>query len=513
MKPHLAHNNFPPPCDLGLPAKFTEWRPGQFESIMEVLGCDKRFCVEVQPTGFGKSLVYMGVAKLGEYRTFILTETKALQDQLVNDFGCADIRGRNCYKCSVVDGLTAANGPCIHGLKSESCIDCAYREAYRIAMEAPVVVTNYAFWIAARRSGHFLGKVDLLVMDEAHSSHDIVCSALSVGIRKAVLPRIPLEGESLQEWAQMSLRKVASAYDEMHEAVFERACQEGRSGVGLFHKAFELKQAVRSLKTIIESKGDWVCTQDEKYIQYTPVWPSDFTDKYMFGDVPKIFMVSATLRRKTMDLLGVKDYDIQERSSIFEQSRHPFYHVDTCRIDHRISDEEWKMVVQTIDQIISKRLDRRGVIHSVSYKWAEMLRRHSRFSDIFILPKTGGVSQGITQFRETPTPVVLVSPAVMTGCNFIRDDCRYQIILKVPFTDSRDPLTQRRKEVDARYSDYVTAQTIVQAHGRGMRAEDDWCETFMLDNHIAWFYRKNREFFPNDFKITHVNCVPPPLNF
>jgi Rad3-related DNA helicase len=59
-------------------------------------------------------------------------------------------------------------------------------------------------------------------------------------------------------------------------------------------------------------------------------------------------------------------------------------------------------------------------------------------------------------------------------------------------------------------------QDLVQAVGRGMRSEDDQCETFILDDHVQWFVRQYKEFAPQWFLDAYrhsqtIPAPPPPL--
>ena len=79
--------DLPAPSAFGLPPQFRDWRPGQAEAVLEVIRpWQRRFLVHAQPTGFGKSAVYMAAASQATGRTVILTATKALQDQLLREF-------------------------------------------------------------------------------------------------------------------------------------------------------------------------------------------------------------------------------------------------------------------------------------------------------------------------------------------------------------------------------------------------------------------------------------------
>jgi Rad3-related DNA helicase len=95
----------------------------------------------------------------------------------------------------------------------------------------------------------------------------------------------------------------------------------------------------------------------------------------------------------------------------------------------------------------------------------------------------------IAAFMRAKAPCVLVSPSVEEGYDFAGDMCRYQIIAKVPFVDMRSLLMQARVRSDKNYSNYLTALSIIQQVGRGMRAEDDWTETFIIDDHWTWISR------------------------
>jgi Rad3-related DNA helicase len=121
--------------------------------------------------------------------------------------------------------------------------------------------------------------------------------------------------------------------------------------------------------------------------------------------------------------------------------------------------------------------------------------------------------------------VILLSPAMTTGYDFRYTDCEWQIISKLAFADSRGRIAQSRSgklfpkgSPEAKegrlYSLYETALTLVQACGRAMRAVDDRCETFIIDDHMRWLYWKHKSLFPASFRrlYSEREKVPaPPL--
>jgi Rad3-related DNA helicase len=55
-------------------------------------------------------------------------------------------------------------------------------------------------------------------------------------------------------------------------------------------------------------------------------------------------------------------------------------------------------------------------------------------------------------------------------------------------------------------------QTLVQVCGRGMRAPDDRCENFLIDDNARWFIWKYRRFAPTWFlnSVRWRKTVPAP---
>ena len=120
----------------------------------------------------------------------------------------------------------------------------------------------------------------------------------------------------------------------------------------------------------------------------------------------------------------------------------------------------------------------------------------------------------IARFRSAGPGAVLVSPSVTTGVDFPGRACEFQIILKVPWPDARTPVVAARTVKDKSYPAYVAMQDLVQAVGRGMRSEEDQCETLILDDHVKWFIHQYRHFAPQWFLDAYRSVLtipaPPP---
>jgi Rad3-related DNA helicase len=258
---------------------------------------------------------------------------------------------------------------------------------------------------------------------------------------------------------------------------------------------------------------DWIVDEVPDGYQFDPIRPARYAEIKMFCKIPRIIMVSATIRPKTLYMLGFSKerFDFYEYPSDFDPSRCPTYHIPTMRNDHRAQD--YSMLYLRSDQIMGQRGDRKGIIHTVSWARRDEILARSKYGDRYVVNNKGeSATAAIDAFRACGPPAVLVSPSVSTGVDFPYTDCEYQILLKIPFQDGRSKIVKARQDDDPDYGPYQAMQQLVQTVGRAMRAKDDRAEAYILDDHISWFRGKFGHFAPKTFHqfFREVNIVPPP---
>lgn len=516
---------------MGLPAAFTAWRAGQDTAIVDALGSSKRFVALAMPTGSGKSIVGVGAVLLNGGKGMYVTATKGLQDQISADFveaGVRDIRGQNNYPCEYeMTGSVACDvGPCHAGFKCDLKKNgCRYYDAVEAAKHASVVVTNYSYWMHQVEHGQGLGTdVDLLILDEAHDAESQLADYLSVELTPHDLEGL-LGEDGLPDWDSVAKwREYAGMWSlqlglKLAQYSVSREEAPDRKTMGYVKQLRGLDKRVTRLSEI---QGEWVCEVVRRgplggrVARFHPVHPAAYAEKHLFAKASKVLLLSATLTPKTLELLGVKDYEYAEYPSTFPVERRLVTHVPTVRVDKNASAEHLKMWVSRLDDIIGARLDRKGIVHTVSYNRAHFLTRHSAYKDIMLLHDTAGTRSTVAQFRKSKAPCVLVSPSMTTGWDFPGSDCRYQVIAKLPFLDTRDVVLQARTKHDKEYSHYLTMQTLVQTAGRGVRSDMDWCETLIIDDHFGeWWWPKYKKFAPAWFKqaVQRSVTVPKPMQF
>jgi Rad3-related DNA helicase len=279
-----------------------------------------------------------------------------------------------------------------------------------------------------------------------------------------------------------------------------------------------LKALQNKLQALSTAEGSWAMehVQKGRVAKFDVVWPFNYAERYLFLHTPKVLLTSATVRPKTCHLLGIDSDELsfKEYPHTFPKETRPVMYIPTVRLNYRSDDNDLKIWVSRIDNIIRSRMDRKGIIHTISYKRRNFLMSRSRYSDLMLSHDSKDRDATIKQFKESTEPCVLVSPSVTTGFDFPYTECEYQIIGKVPWPDTSTAVMKARNEQDDQYLSYIAMQELVQAAGRGTRAEDDQCEVFVIDDNFWWFVWRNKDHAPQWFleTVRKETVIPEPLD-
>jgi Rad3-related DNA helicase len=258
-----------------------------------------------------------------------------------------------------------------------------------------------------------------------------------------------------------------------------------------------------------------VCNVTPFDIQFAPIKVSDVCQAVLFREVPKILLTSGSINYKTGELLGITDDDctIDEYPHTFPLESRIVYLLKGARMNAKSDGESIQDWLWAADSIIKDRLDRKGIFHTTSYSRRDFVMAHSQYKHHMMSHHKRDVLQMVDEFKSAKAPKVFVSPSVTTGWDFPYQACEFQILGKVPYPDSRNVITAARNEVDPEYGAYIAMQQIVQACGRGTRAEDDHCENFIIDDNFGgWFLKRYGKFAPKWFRdsLTRRMFAPEP---
>lgn len=519
----------PLPSSLGLPPFLREFRsyPGfsQWETACDIsawLGGTKprsRFVSLLAPPGAGKSALYMTVGQIvapaPDKRYLILTATKGLQDQLDADFhsmGVRVVKGRANYPCewfkARCDAPTYLETRCPYDPTPDKLargeeVSCGYRIAMNVASEAPIVLLNYHVWLSMARWGDAdsLGYFDFLVCDEAHSILNTLTEFTSLRFPRADLSNAGIslldrdaDIKSWIEWAGDS-KPILDAYIKSLPGQRDKA------------KYRAISNDLETLLTEPNPSSSLILDPELSRRRHTradsgiltmnirPKWPGDRAEKLLFRNIPRILMCSGTISPSIRKHLAIPSRQFQfiEVTSSFPSRRRPLVYIRTSpsiRVDHSMGAAEKKLLALNGDELISEWREFPGIIHSVSYYYAELFYSLSRFQSILIRHDKGHVREALDEYihyARTSTPRIIISPALFEGYNLPDHLCRWAWLMKVPWLDGRNPVIAARKRDDKNYANDLVAARIVQSSFRHLRSPGDWGITFINDAHWAHF--------------------------
>jgi Rad3-related DNA helicase len=499
---------------------FDSWYEGQEEIFSEMIEWyygPKRFCGASIPTGSGKSVLAMALAKAIGGRGVLLTATKGLQDQMMKDFsksGLVNVKGMSNYRCLVVED-TVDNGPC-HDLTLEEPYICGHKVpqgsipprcpyyfAREVARESDLVTTNYAYYMALTNFSSGFGKVDLLIMDEGHQVFQTFESYLTSSIPITVLPDTVKPFPIGETWAHVQAWSVL-AREEMFNLVTYLVGMLGHTRPGaerdMLSKRLDKARGYHGVLDYMAGSSDkWAMEVSKTHLKVTPLWPQEHANRLIYKEIPKVMIMSAVLTKKTMNLLGVEDDQMEfiESGSTYNPLNTRIRHIYTTRLTHKTTPAEALKVAKRVDEIVAMHPDKKGIVFTVSYGRRDYLMKHCD-TRRFLTHDTGTTTSQVAKFRAT-SEGVLVSPTVTTGWDFPGSDCEFIVIVKIPFMDTRSPVVSERNKEDKEWLAFEAMQTLIQSAGRGTRSKEDTCNIYILDDNWGWFWKKYRSFAPEWF--------------
>lgn len=517
----------PNPIELGMPEKFQSWRANQEDAISKATYRSKRVVAISAPTGHGKELDCVAIAKLSNEPTCIVTGSRGLQDQYQETYksiGMTDLRGRNNYTCSLRQD---EHFSCAEGYNARCPYKgthmCPSSQAEMRASISNLVVTNYDKWTANRKFGQGLNHIKHVIFDEAHFAPEALARAMQVTLNPKEIEETlgvdflgGTECEEFREWKTWAIACRAVAENALLDARRKITSTVNPKTAWIKHYC-HMRNLVRRLATVATAAAkDWVVDQVDNGFQFDPIRPGRYAEAALLLHVPKITMVSATITPKTLFMTGIgrANFDFYEYDSSFDPKRGPIYYVPTLKV--KGLGQDLSPIWALLDRIIAKRtgqLGRNGIVHTISYDRQQDLYNQSRFFERMITNDRGEAPTEKIELFKSQQGMILVSPSVGTGYDFPDEECRYQFVAKVPF-EPPSKIQAARQEADSEYVYYRAWQYLVQAFGRDVRSETDWSERFIGDKQMSWMRSKYGHLAPKSFHAVFktVDILPQPLH-
>ena len=540
------------PAQLGFPPKFAEWRRAQIVAAMQVMhALETKDTVFLQaPPGVGKTPLAILLAKLmSEPRRHIIrkqwghgalitTITKLLQQQYVADFPeLSQATGRDNWGCLVDPKSTAANAPCTHGWECPIQSSCPYVVQRDEADQAPISVLNTAFYTYERAFTSKFAGHDLVIMDEAHELERTIMEYGAEWISPKPFERNNLRmPDSVQFftgsswdlfWDDVAVdlaERLDIAEEELQVAV-EQAKHRGvvdlsGSSGPLLGKVRDLRRLDTYRRAFHRAKQrpqDFVLSrQREGAMKLEPIWGHSVDFKW---PAKRVLMSGTILSAEFLAYclgLDKEPFTFIDMPSDFPAASRPLLYVPAVKMGRGASDEDMDHMVRTMDTIIQKKhLGQKGIIHTVSYKLRDEIMARSKWARLMVTHNAADRLMVLEQFKAMPDGYILVSPSMTTGVDLPEEQCRWQMIPKMPFGNRGDAVIRLRAEDTTPFVwekrqvklgqlayAYSTAAALVQAYGRAMRSAEDWGYTYVLDSNFWHFQQESRwgRLFPGWFR-------------
>ena len=491
-------------------------------------------------TGIGKSAIATTLANMYE-DSYILTMTKQLQEQYLDDFGdmLVEIKGRGNYKCNY-------KGNCDFCIKAEynlrKCSDCEYNQSFKKAVEAKNVITNYDYLYYAGVANPLLDSRELLILDEAHnlerkmlmlSSSELNREYISTKFGIDIFEPLMYGTKSINElkrnpdyWIELCddlikeckkrIKKIEGDADKSVQVTLDEfeSNPSKYSNFDYIEKQ-NLEQDMKSFASIslglsykeliidLPDKNSILNNAMDISAEFKPYSVLDDTQNLLkLGNV--CIFLTGTLGSKDKfcewnNINPDETYYIYEKSP-FDVAKRPIYVDFVGRMSgFRRGIPKWKnkRAINKIKEILDMHKNEKGVIHTSSNEQAFWIIDQLREYNLMFV---GGEDRNRTlkEFAESKENIILIGASIKDGVDFKGDLCRFQIVFKVPYPQLNEQVKYRR-DLDPKWFYYQTVMALMQAYGRGIRDSDDYCVMYIIDSSFKQLFDYNRGFFNEYF--------------
>lgn len=518
-------------------AEMREQQKIAIEFIIKAFEDGKRFVVLQAPTGTGKSLIGLTIARyLNKYMqssaAYLLTTQKILQDQYERDFGqrslkmLRSIKSSSNYKCDIYRDQTcgesrralAALGETIEGTEfyNHCKFQCNYAREKRAFLSCAVGVTNFSYFLAETRYAGAIQPRDLLVIDEAHAIEEQLSKFIEINFSEKFSTEINCEfptefdDKAVFDWVTQSYRNALTRrMNGVTAKINEIEDRTSKEFLTLSKQLEKLdKHSCKVNRFIAEyAPENWILNiveasdRKKRHIEFKPIDVATFSEECLFKFGEKVLLMSATIVNKDVfcRTIGIDPEETAylDIPSPFHADKKPMYFLPVGSMAKKSIEMTLPVLSETIKMLLEQHKTEKGIIHTQSFKVVEHLKKTVR-SKRLLFHGTDDRDLVLKQHISSKKPTVLVSPSMAEGVDLADDLSRFQIVCKLPFPYLGDKLVIKRMNRDKMWYAYQTAKTLIQSLGRSVRNENDYAISYILDSDFDNFYKKNKHLFPSD---------------
>jgi Rad3-related DNA helicase len=540
---------------------FDEFRPGQkecIEAILNAFNSGKKFVILEAPTGSGKSVIGMTIAKFFE-DAYYLTIQKILQDQLTKDFSSGttkSLKGRNAYKCNYWETymekykndkdkmaqmkqdskdpiigktmnnpyLNASEGVCLlkeRRSKSSLCFPrgdsnltastCPYWKAVGEAVQSQTCIMNFHSFLYQTAVADRFNPRKLMIIDEAHNTEPQLMDFVSLTLTDRAWRK---EGIKLPKYD--TAEEYAAYFDKikLHEKIEDiiRLSNFTRD----FRKADDWKKVLLQYRIFLDSvaTGDWIPKWENKgpwnKVTLKPVFVDKHAGRYLFSFGEHVLMMSATVLQPKViyESLGIDPSDAYayRMKNRFPLENRPIYFQPAGSMSYKNKANTLPRMLESIELIAKDYEDKKGIIHTHNFEIARyvMLNSSSKLKKRLLFQENYHTKDDMLRDHAERKNSIIIAPAMHEGLDLKGDLSRFQVVCKVPYPAFQDNEQLKiRMQLSQDYYNWLTALKLVQSYGRSIRDIEDWADTFVLDQDFSSFKRRSHKLLPKWF----VNAI------
>lgn len=264
-------------------------------------------------------------------------------------------------------------------------------------------------------------------------------------------------------------------------------------------------------KMVVNSVYDTVKKELNKYKFTINCVYEEYLVKEFFNDkCDSEIMMSATIgdcalfRREVGAEIGLapEDFKFYRIPSTFDFTNSPIYVLPTYRMSYAYKEQNMPYIINLINGIVARHQGQKGIIHTGSYDFSRRVLEgvdDMTKSRILCYTNSKDKEMCIDNFYFSKDKV-LVGPTLVEGINLPDDECRFMIIMKVPYPNLGDKLVSAKKDVIPNWYNGETIKSVIQSLGRGIRHKNDWCITYVIDGSFCTIYNATQGNLSDDLK-------------
>jgi len=495
------------------------------------------------PTGSGKSLLARAIA--GCARTageagpeevidaYYTTPQVSQLDDVAEDPLLSDlevIRGKNNYDC-ILPGETDTpvnQAPCARERQFDCQVKhrCPYFSDRAIASNQPIAAMTLAYFMQTAGSDVF-GPRDVVVIDEAHG----------LGDWAEMYATIELGPDTVPVWDDTRPQAVddledAVGYAQRLADVGERRVQELRQQEELAPEEVAERDRLNKLRQDLswfvedyqdpESVTTWVVDQPDGEggsVTIKPLDPEKYLKHTVWDRGHRHALLSATILNKEAFCANVglnpDNVALVDVGHTFPVEHRPLYDVAQGKMTYEHREETLPKIARVVVRAMQHHPTEKGLIHCHSYAIAERLEE--LLVEFGVGPRLRSHDSDdrdgqLTAWKRSDDPDVFLSVKMEEALDLEGDLCRWQVICKAPYPNTRDSRVAQRLE-DGQWGWYyrTALRTVIQACGRVVRAPGDHGATYLADSSLLDLFERARVDMPGWFADQVDRMGPPDL--